>query len=74
VAEFKLVNKYALIVGINEYSGLNIPPLRFAVNDAEALYRVLTDSLRGAFHPESVVLLTDMTARMVRSIKLPSGC
>jgi hypothetical protein len=59
VKDFESIKKYALIVGINTYSGKNIPPLRYAVRDAEELYKVVIDPRRGGFPLESVALLTD---------------
>ena len=74
VAEFDSIRKYALIVGINTYSSKNIPSLRFAVQDAQELYDVLTDPARGRFPRESVTLLTDKSgnppteANIIRSL------
>jgi len=53
--------RWALIVGINDYT--NVPRLRFARSDAEALYKVLTENC--GFPKGNVVLMTD--AREVRS-------
>ena len=50
--------RWALIVGINKYEDAEINPLRYAVNDAKALYQVLTDENLGRFLPERVKLLT----------------
>lgn len=62
-AEFAAVRKYALIVGINRYDNKDqgINALRFAVGDANAIYRSLVDPRRGGFKPEDVTLLTDST-------------
>lgn len=64
-AEFASVRKYALIVGINHYDNKDqgINALRFAVGDANAIYRSLVDPRRGGFKPEDVTLLTDSTAQ-----------
>jgi uncharacterized caspase-like protein len=59
VEGYRSIMKYAVLVGINGYSGDYIPNLNYAVSDATELYRVLTDPRRGGFQPENVVLLTD---------------
>ena len=59
VEGYRTVRKYALIVGINEYESKDIPALRFAVRDAAALHKVITDPRSGDFRDEFVVLLTD---------------
>ncbi len=59
VEDYRSVQKYALIIGINQYESKDIPALRYAVRDAEALFKVLTDPRRGDFPNEYVVLLTD---------------
>ena len=53
-------DKFALIVGINEYQDSNLPNLQYAVSDAEAIRSILID----VFHyPEdNVVLLKDELA------------
>jgi hypothetical protein len=60
-AEFQAINKYGLVVGINEYDNKaqGINSLRFAVSDAEAVYQALVDPRRGGFKPENVAYLTD---------------
>jgi len=62
--DFETIKKYALIIGVNSYSGKNIPPLRYAVHDAQELYKVIIDPRRGAFPPESVALLTDSSGTL----------
>jgi formylglycine-generating enzyme required for sulfatase activity/uncharacterized caspase-like protein len=60
---------YAVIVGINTYRDPHIPDLRFARNDAEEVYRVLTDPSVGRFNPDNVITLldADATERRIRS-------
>jgi len=48
-------NSWALIIGINAYQDLN--PLNYAVNDAQAVYSLLTTEL--GFPPDKVTLLLD---------------
>jgi formylglycine-generating enzyme required for sulfatase activity/uncharacterized caspase-like protein len=67
---------YAVVIGINSYVDPKIPDLRFAREDAEAVYQVLTDPEVGRFKPEHVALLLDgeATQRNIRSAlgtKLP---
>ena len=60
---------YAVVIGINEYVDPNIPNLRFARADAEAIHDVLIDPAIGRFKPENVRLLVDSeaTERNIRS-------
>ena len=51
-------NSRALIIGINEYQ--NMPPLAYAVNDAQEVRNVLIKEL--AFPEEGVLYLTDQDA------------
>jgi hypothetical protein len=53
-------DRWAVVVGIGRYDHRGIPPLRFAVSDAEAIHETL---LASGFRPEQVVLLTDKTER-----------
>lgn len=57
---FRAQNKYALIVGIDEYDNKaqGISTLRFAVRDAASVYETLIDPNKGAFRRENVILLT----------------
>ncbi|RKX99896.1 hypothetical protein DRP77_12510, partial [Candidatus Poribacteria bacterium] len=55
-------NRYAVIIGISDYQDPNIPDLRFARKDAEAVYEVLTDPAIGGFKKENVLLLVDEDA------------
>lgn len=49
------MKKIALLIGVSEYEGLN--PLPGAVEDVDALYRVLVDPERGEFLQENVTPL-----------------
>jgi hypothetical protein len=66
-------NSYAVIVGVGRYESVSIPPLRYSVADAEAMYTVLTAS--GGFKKENVLLLTDRSDRKptLRNIKYALG-
>jgi len=52
-------NRYALIVGVGEYTDSRIPKLSACPNDARQLYDVLTDPSVGMFPTENVTLLSD---------------
>jgi hypothetical protein len=54
-------NVWAVVVGINDYPRL--PRLKYAVNDAEAFYRLLVEENR--VPPENVTLLTNEKASLV---------
>jgi hypothetical protein len=54
-------NVWAVVVGINDYPRL--PKLKYAVNDAEAFYRLLVEENR--IPPENVTLLTEERASLV---------
>ena len=56
----RVVHRWAVVIGVGDYEQKQIPPLRFAVRDAEAVYEFLTT--RGGYAKERVVLLTDRTA------------
>jgi hypothetical protein len=53
--------RWAVVVGVGRYDHPQIPRLRYAVPDAEAIYRVLTGP--AGFKPAHVLLLTDTTER-----------
>jgi len=55
---------YAVIVGVAHYESSEITPLNYTVNDAQALYQVLTDPNYGGFKKDHVTLLTDKEATM----------
>jgi hypothetical protein len=54
-------NVWAVVIGINDYPRL--PKLKYAVNDAEAFYRLLVEENR--VPPENVTLLTNQQASLV---------
>ena len=54
-------NVWAVVIGINDYPRL--PKLKYAVNDAEAFYRLLVEENR--VPPENVTLLTNEKASLV---------
>jgi EAL domain-containing protein (putative c-di-GMP-specific phosphodiesterase class I) len=50
---------YAVIMGFNKYDAQdNLPPLRYAENDAQELYNVLTSSDSGGHPKDNIILLT----------------
>ncbi len=57
--------RYALIIGIGRYRDGRIPPLRYTVADARAMYDVLTDPRHGRFPKGNVRLLLDERATLV---------
>lgn len=58
LASYALADKWALIVGINEYQDEGIGDLDYAVRDAQMIHEVLTTAPNG-FPKENVILLTD---------------
>lgn len=52
----KSINKYAIIVGINDYENTSVNPLHFAVNDAKEMKRILIEKM--GFTDDSVYLFT----------------
>lgn len=52
-------DRWAVIIGVENYEDPNITDLRYSVDDARAFYQVLVDPKRGGFQPEHVRLLTD---------------
>ncbi|MBM4443324.1 MAG: caspase family protein [Candidatus Rokubacteria bacterium] len=65
--------RWAVVIGIGDYEHAGIPRLRYAVSDADAMYRTLIDV--GGFKPENVLLLTDRSPRRptLRNIKWALG-
>ncbi len=53
---------YAVVIGVAKYRSEGIKSLNYTVNDAKALYDVLTDPNYGGFKKENVTLLTDQEA------------
>ena len=66
-------NRWAVVVGVGRHDHPQIPRLRYAVPDAEAIYQVLIGP--GGFKPEHVLLLTDTTERKptLRNLKWALG-
>jgi uncharacterized caspase-like protein len=62
-------NAHAVIIGINQYEDKNIPDLKFARADAEAIHNVLSDPELGRISPDNIILLLDeqATQRKIRS-------
>ena len=63
----------AVVIGIGHYDSLQIPRLKYAVSDADAMYQVLVGP--AGFKREHVLLLTDRTERKptLRNIKWALG-
>ena len=61
-------NRFALIVGINDYADPNIPDLRTCESDAQAMYELLTDPMTGGIARQNVLMLTGERATF-RSIR-----
>ncbi len=66
-------DRWAVIIGIGRYDRTEIPPLRYAVADAERLYDVLVGS--AGFKKDHVLLLTDNAERKptLRNVKWALG-
>jgi len=65
--------QWAVVIGAGQYDSAAIPRLRYAVPDAEAVYRTLTGP--GGFAKDHVVLLTDNAERKptLRNIRWALG-
>jgi uncharacterized caspase-like protein len=65
--------RWAVVIGVGQYENTDIPGLRYAVPDAEAIAEVLTGA--AGFKKEHVLLLTDKTAKppSLRNIKWALG-
>jgi hypothetical protein len=59
-----LGERYAVVIGINAYRDANIPPLRYAGNDAVAMRDFLVHPELGKFKKENVHLLVDSEATL----------
>lgn len=66
-------NRWAVVIGVGRYDRPDVPPLRYAVADAERLHDVLVTQT--GFKKENVLLLTDKTERKptLRNIKWALG-
>ena len=58
----KAPQRYAVVIGIGTYQDRKIPPLRYTVADARAMYDVLTDPRYGFSAAGNVKLLIDQEA------------
>ena len=56
------LQRYAVIVGINDYADAAIPDLKYAESDARAVYNTLTDPTVGRFDKANVTLLLGKAA------------
>ena len=65
--------RWAVVIGVGDYEHAGIPRLRYAVSDADAIYRTLIDF--GGFKADNVLLLTDRSPRKptLRNIKWALG-
>src|SRR6267142_4960932 len=65
--------QWAVVIGAGRYQSSAIPSLRYAVADAEAVYRTLTGP--GGFPKDHVMLLTDTSERKptLRNIRYAPG-
>jgi hypothetical protein len=66
-------NRWAVIIGVGRYDRQDVPPLRYAVADAERLYDVLVG--QAGFKKDNILLLTDKSERKptLRNIKWALG-
>ena len=61
--------KWAVVIGVNEYLDPKIPALKYCVADARKLFETLTK--QGGFDPERVLLITDdQTRAHLRPLRL----
>ena len=58
--------RHAVLIGINAYQDPQVRDLQFACADAQAMYDLLTDPLRGRYNPDNVTLLLDEEATKKR--------
>jgi hypothetical protein len=58
----RIAERWAVIVGIGNYRSDEIPDLKFAGDDAEAVFRFLTSPAAGPFEEDHVVFLRDEDA------------
>jgi uncharacterized caspase-like protein len=64
-AQSSIARKWALVVGIGEFTDTSIVPLSFTAKDARDLQAALVDRSAGGFAPERVRLLVDTQATLV---------
>ena len=56
-----VAGRWAVVIGVGEYENTEVPRLRYAVPDAEAMYQLLIGP--AGFKKEHVLLLTDTTEK-----------
>lgn len=66
-------NRYAVIIGIDKYADTSIPNLSCAVNDAKAMYDILTNPTMGRFSKDNVKLLLDNEATLRNILEALGG-
>jgi len=54
--------RWAVVIGVSDYRSSDIPDLRFARADAQAVYDFLTSPAAGPFEPDHVLFLADAEA------------
>jgi uncharacterized caspase-like protein len=66
-------DRWAVVIGVGQYENPQVPALRYAAADAEAVAAVLVE--RGGFTKDNVLLLTDKTGKKptLRNIKWALG-
>ncbi len=62
VAAPRIDERWAVVIGVGEYSSADIPDLEFAEADARAVYDFLTSSEAGPFQEDHIRLLTNEQA------------
>lgn len=62
VAAPRIDERWAVVIGVGEYSSADIPDLEFAAADAQAVYDFLTSSEAGPFEEDHIRFLTDEQA------------
>ena len=55
----RVAHRWAVVIGIGDYENKEIPKLRYATRDAEAMYQFLTT--QGGYAKDRVLLFTDTT-------------
>jgi hypothetical protein len=69
----RVADRWAVVIGVSEYDSRQIPRLRYAARDADAMYEFLTKS--AGYAKDHVLLLTDtsQTRPTLRNIKRALG-
>jgi len=58
--------KWAILVGVNEYSDLTVQSLRYSGNDAKSLHEILVDPNRGDYEKEYALLMVQTKSSCLR--------